>query len=187
MNNQTYILYHHDSPICQDALKSLPPDYETNLKLHNVSHDTHDLMHPHVAQTVINKREFKAENPNRTLTPTVMYYDHKTASYIKREGVEAIKFIHNYSTQKKSMTLTQMHQEHTGKVTKIEETGSNLKKILNMHVERTAFKTEQQSQPESTQNTFRHIVESNHKLQLQKLYNRLHNEVHRKAPEHGRK
>lgn len=185
MNKQTYILFHSDSPICQDSIQSLPPDYHNNLKIHDVATEPHEEMHEHVAMTVRSQRNFKTEQPNRTVTPTVMFYDHGTQSYLKKEGVEAIKFIHNFSTQKKALALKQMSVTHSENMGTMQNTSSNLKRILDLEVKRTAIK--KQIQPPNQQSTFRNIVESNHKLQLQQMYNKMHNEIHRKVQGHGEK
>lgn len=187
MNNKTYILYHNDSPICQDSIKSLPPDYDKNVTLHDVAKDTHESMNHHISNVVSQQRSFRAQNPEKRVTPTVMYYDHKTQAYIKKDGVDALKFIHNYSTQKKSLALKQMHNTHTESMSQMNQTGSNLQRVIDMHKERTTLKIQQQPQPHlaSEATTFRKIVESNHKIQLQSLYNKIHNEIHKTAPDHG--
>jgi len=185
MDKQTYILYHSDSSICQDSIRSLPPGYNTNLKIHDVSHDPHEAMHEHVSTAIHAQRKYKTENPTRSMTPTVMFYDHATQTYHKKEGVEAVKFIHNFSTQKKALVLKQLHSTHTNHMSTMQATGSNLQRVLELDVKKT--EEIKQAQPPNQPSTFRQIVESNHKLQLQKMYNKMHNEIHRKTQGHGEK
>jgi hypothetical protein len=184
MNNQTYFIFHRDDPISQQSVENLPSDYNRNVNIHYVGDDIADHVPQSVSTTIrlkqLNSLNSNAPNTNSNNSPSVLFYDHKTQNYIHHEGTKAIQFIHNFSSQKKDLQLKQQSRVFQQNSEKMQSNHSNLKKVLEMAVKKEKIKTHAEPM-------FRTLVESNTKLQLSKIYTKLHNQIHRTAPEHGYK
>lgn len=176
-----YVICSKESAMCQEAVASLPPDFQHQLTLHYVE-DPIPPNFPLILQNTAKARKLEIESkPDRYHAPTVVFHDTRTNEFIKHEGAKALMFLHQYKTTKQNVALQNINKQVKSHGEAVESKGNNVARIMNLIEEKS-------TQPELgdlKEHDIRQVIISNTNLQLKKMYNRIHNQEFKKQPEHG--
>jgi hypothetical protein len=159
---KTYLLYHENSEICESALRYLPKDHHLNMDVVCVDHINHSLPN-HLKGVMQSKR-----NTKETKSPTVMYFDPSTQSHIRYDGIKALTFLHQYKTTSQANQLRYKTNQMMESTNSVVQEAKHLEKVLEIDNNNKATEFEKKS---SLLDSFKSI----HQIQLQKLYNKIHN------------
>jgi hypothetical protein len=177
----TYLICSKDSAMCQEAVASLPPDFDHQLTLHYVE-DPIPPNFPLSLQNTAKARKLEIESkPDRYHAPTVVFHDTATNEFIKHEGAKALMFLHQYKTTKQNVRLQNVNKQVKSQSDALESKGNNVARIMNLMEEKSI----QPKLGNLKEHDIRQVIISNTNMHLKKMYNRIHNEEFKKQPEHG--
>ena len=166
---KTYVLYHDKSEICKSSIDSLPEQASQHMDL--VCVDNHPLSIPNKnIRSVMQEKKIS----ETTKSPTVMYFDPSKNDYVRYDGIKALTFLHQYRTTSQMNKLRSVKKQMDEKKESVSIEAQNISRIME------TIDSYPMPEHEKTSSLIDSIKQTQ-QIQLQKLYNKMHNMNPRQA------